>query len=131
MPNAEGRMETLERAQDWWQRLAMSARPVCLDGDDVRVIAAESANALAAARAENERMRADLDAVRKVVQLQADRDWIIVPWLNDAGDYVWRVNVRDVPSKKKGADTYTGTEHVGATPLDAGLRALAAQEGTR
>ena len=73
-------------------------------------------------------LQADLAAVRRVVKLQADRDWIIAPWLNEAGDYVWRVNVRDTPSKKRGADTYTGTAHVAATALDAGLRALAAQE---
>lgn len=79
--------------------------------------------------AECDSLRVDLTAVEKLVQLQADRDWIIAPWLNEAGDYVWRVNVRDTPSKKRGADTYTGTAYVGATALDAGLRALAAQEG--
>jgi len=87
-------METLERVQDWWQRLAMSARPVCLDGDDVRVIAAESANALAAARAENEKLREALAHYANAVNWMShtDADAMLRVWIGsgDGPDYARR-----------------------------------------
>lgn len=82
-------------------------------------------DALATSRAENAKLR---EAVKRM----ADGDWIIASWLNEAGDFVWRVNVRDEPSKKKGTRTYTGTQFTGATPVDAALAALGAHlEETR
>lgn len=78
-------------------------------------------DALSAAQAENARLR-------EVVRRLADGEWIIASWLNEAGDFVWRVNVRDEPSKSKKSQTYSGTTFVGATPVAAGLAALSGQE---
>lgn len=43
--------ETLDSVRDWWLRLAWSQTPLYIHGSDIRVLAAESQHALAAAEA--------------------------------------------------------------------------------
>lgn len=71
--------------------------------------------------AENAKLRTALTKV-------AEREWIIASWYDEqTKNFNWRVNVMD-GEPRNGSQYYEGTRHVGATPSDAALAALAATQ---